>query len=281
MKILPALAGLALTCLMSTAASAATPLNQNAPLLQGPPISEIASPYEAALTCMANLQTPEQKGIIYGVVFAADKTGKTNYAAPDASGTFMSQGYDDSLVTSLKKMQVRVANIGPAQRQLSDWFNAKTGTSSASMLVPNVMIEASINCLDIDPGGAIEGSAILEVGSRQHRLLICFAGKATVGPTSRSAQPGEVITSFGYTKQIVGYENKFGFTSFFGGGSTRSLLSFNLDKEKREPLQLSGIYMMDVVAFRIVRDTTRQFGCDEVFQKAEVMVGTQTLARTK
>lgn len=285
-KILPAIAGFVLFCSVGVPALAGTPINQNAPLLQGPPITEIISPYDAALSCMADKLTPDQKMVVYGVTFAADKTGKTNYAAPDASGTFMSQGYDDSLVTSLKKMRVRVANSGPAQRQLFDWYMGKVsamtrGPINSNFLVPDVMVEASINCLDIDPGGAAEVTGIIEAGTRQHRLMICFNGKATVGPLSTKAYANEVLTSFAYTKQIVGYENKFGVTSFFGGGNNRSLVGFNLDKEKREPLQLSGIYMMDVVAFRVVRDITQQFGCDEVFQQAEVAANTQTLATKK
>lgn len=270
-----------LTCMVGAPAAAGTPINQNAPLLQGPPITEIISPYDGALACMANKLTPDQKMIVYGVTFAADKTGKTNYAAPDASGTFMSQGYDDSLITSLKKTGVRVTNSGPAQRQLFDWYMSKVGRANSRMLVPDVMVEASINCLDIDPGGAIEMTGLIEAGMRQHRLMICFNGKATVGPLSAETYSNEVLTSFAYTKQIVGYENKFGVTSFFGGGNSRSLVGFNLDKEKREPLQLSGIYMMDVVAFRVVRDITKQTGCDEVFQQAEVAANTQTLATKK
>lgn len=270
---------LMLAVLSGSPASART-FDKVMPMLEGPATLEYVSPYEEAFACLNKALTPEQKAVPYGVVFAVDKTGKTNYAAPDASGTFLGQGYDDALTTSLKKIGVRVANISPAQRTLFDWFVQKAGAGrKIDMLVPDAMIEVSIGTLDIDPGNVKELNGPVELGTREHRINVTFSGKVTTGPfTTWAAQANETITSFTYTKQIVGYENKAGITTFLGGGLIRSLIGFNISKEGRQPLQYAGLRMMDVTAFRSVRDVSGVTACDEVFRNAETAAHIKTLA---
>lgn len=249
----------------------ATPSTQNAPLMQGPPITMIVSPYDAALTCLSGKLTADQKRVTYAVGAFPDRTGKVNYAAPEASGSFLGQGYEDALITSLTKTGVQVVDTSAAYKQQFDWSVSRARLRSYSMKLPDVQVTGSFNSADIQPGGGWELTGPVELGTRQNRMIIGFDARATAMPLNAFAQSGQVLTTFAYVKQLVGYENKAGITTFFGGGSTRSLIGFNLGKQGREALQYAGRTMMDVVAYRTVRDITGQTGCDETFRLAETV----------
>ncbi|HEX2792477.1 MAG TPA: hypothetical protein VHO23_02060 [Candidatus Paceibacterota bacterium] len=257
----------------SAGAASATPLTHNAPLLKGPPITMVESPYDPALKCLSEHLTPEQKRVVYAVGSFPDRTGKLNFAAPDAAGSFLSQGNEDALMTSLAKTGVQVTNMSPTFRGMYDWIMMRApapARKQVTLLVPDVLVSGSMNSLDVKPGGGFEGNAVIKAGRRVNRLVVGFQANATAMPFNTQAQSGQVLTSFAYTKQLVGYENEFGVTDFFGGGSTRTLMSFTIGKQDREALQYASNKMMDVTAYRVVRDLTGQTACDEQFRQAEV-----------
>lgn len=257
------------------ASAHATPATHNAPLVQGPAVTMIVSPYDKALACLNGKLTPDQRRVTYAVGSFPDRTGKVNYAAPEASGSFLGQGYDDALITSLRKIGVQVVDMGPAYQKNFDWAVSRARLQRYSIKLPDVLVTGSFNTADIQPGGGWELTGPIEAGMRQNRLLVGFDARATAMPLNAFAEAGQVLTTFAYTKQLVGYENKAGFTTFFGGGSTRSLIGFNLGKQGREALQYAGRTMMDVVAYRTVRDITGQTECDETFRLAETVASSQ------
>lgn len=160
------------------------------------------------------------------------------------------------LVTSLKQTGVDAVDMSPAFRQLFDWITARAGGGrTVSLKTPDVIVSGSLSSLDFEQGGGGDiRVAGIGGGRRVNSIRAGFDGRATIMPFSKIAASGDVYSSFAYEKNIVGYENEFGITSFFGGGSTRSLFEVNFGKIGREPVQRVARSMMDVVAYRIVHD---------------------------
>lgn len=263
---------LSLLGVSSTAMAAPKPVVRQAPLelTVGPGIREIESPYAPALACLRANVVKLAKAPSFGIGSFIDQTGKVNYASESGSGTFMSQGTETMLLTSLGATGVQVTNMSGANRQHMDWMFSRAGlvnTAAAEefakagmkprVMFPDVEISGALTSLDFIPGGGASANlAGLKIGTRQNSILLGFDGAVTVMPFSKLADAGIVLTTFRYDKQIIGYENEQGLTSFFGGGSSRSLFQIDLGKMGREAAQRVARIGMDVVAYRAVRDVT-------------------------
>jgi len=92
--------------LAGCAPGAMTPKNIDAPLVQGPPITDIDTPFDEALSC---LDGRIQSQITFAVGQVVDHTGKETFA-DGGTGKFVSQGAGDMVQSALFRAGVTLVN---------------------------------------------------------------------------------------------------------------------------------------------------------------------------
>lgn len=265
-KLTPlALAGL----MLGTAACASTNTlpTQNVPLVQGPPIQRVASPYEPALTCLATALTLEQRATSFSIGYFQDRTGKTNYVSESGTGAFSTQGGEDMVLSSLAATGVTVVDTSPQFRGQVDWMFGKVALTpganlNVSLMFPDVIISGAITSFDFMPGGE-QSLRVAGVGGSQSqsRVLVRMDGRAVRMPGGQQAA-GILLASERIDKQIVGYQQEAGVTSFFGPNDSATLVEFNLGERQNEAIQYMEGVMIDRLVARLVADTFDVTACD-------------------
>lgn len=200
---------------------ALTPSEEDARLVQGPPVRNIATPFDPALEC---LNGRIGKDIAFSVGNVTDSTGKEQYS-DGGSGKFVTQGAGDMIQSALFRAGLTVVNRRDPNIPLaeSNWGirNIKVQTAS------DFYITGSINSLDFIPGGGAEIS-IAGVGPRyrQSRILI------GVDLSMTSAHSGEIVANSSMQKQI--YAEEFGISAnrFFD----KTLTNIEIGGMEREAL---------------------------------------------
>ena len=287
----------ALLAAVSLAIGACAPVDatDNEPLLKGPPVQDVVSPYHAALVCLRSQLTPEEQHVSFGVLDFPDLTGKFNLAQGGA-GSFSTQGGADRLITALHTIGVRVVQTDPKYLGLVDWYLSRGGVGmfgdgqihyihipqkdgsvriEPSKTIPvvmgtfepaNIVISGAITAADFLPGEGGEVSvAGIGGGYREYRMLIGMDAKATRMPVG-SELGGSVVATTHVSKQIVAYEFKLGIASFFGGPNYTDV---NAGKDGREALQFSEGFMTDYVAYRLVSEAFGITACEPQVEYAE------------
>lgn len=198
---------------------------QNAALLQGPPIEDVVTSFDKALTC---LRGKIQPGIIFAVGQVVDATGKETYA-DGGSGKFVTQGAGEMVQSALFRAGVSVVNRRDPNISITE---ANWGIRDITRQMPvNFYVSGSINSLDFIPGG---GASVQIAGIgprlRQSRILVAL------DLTMTDAFTGRVVANIPLQKQI--YTREFGGSAntFFGdtlvqldaGGMEREAMHFAL-----------------------------------------------------
>ena len=229
------MAGLAAGCSPSPGFLAFS--SQNAALPEGPPIADVQTGFDEALSC---LRGKIPSNVVFAVGQVTDATGKENFSEGGA-GKYVTQGAGEIVQSALFRAGVSVVNRRDSSITINE---ANWGIRDIKRQVPvNFYISGSINSLDFIPGGG----GIATVGGigpryRQSRILIALDLSLT------DAYTGRVVASVPLQKQIFTSELGIGINSFFGttlvqldaGGMHREALNFAL----RQMLHLASFELL-------------------------------------
>tara|TARA_R110002020_G_scaffold67179_12_gene176573 strand:+ start:21039 stop:22577 length:1539 start_codon:yes stop_codon:yes gene_type:complete len=210
---------------------------ENAALVQGPPIEDVVTSFDDALTC---LRGKIPKGVVFAVGQVIDATGKETYAE-GGTGKFASQGAGEMVQSALFRAGVSVVNRRDPQISLVE---ANWGIRDIKRQVPvNFFVSGSINSLDFIPGGGFTAQ-LSGIGPkfRQNRILIA------IDLTLTDAYTGRIVASVPLQKQIFTREYGGSANTFFGstlvqleaGGMEREALHF----AQRQMLSLATIELL-------------------------------------
>lgn len=235
---------------------------------------EVVNPYQPALECLATQLTDEQRATSIGVGYLLDRTGRNSYSQDSAAGTFLGQGSDDMMMTSLAQTGMRVVGFNPAFRQALDWQLAKVmaGGQQISVTLPDIIVEGSFSSLDFGSSNVRELYIFgIGGGTRAYHLRYTMDIRATSMPGGR-LPGGEVLATLALEKDVFGRENRAGIASFFGGGGDSTYVEFNIGTQRREMLQYSQRYMISRAAFGIVANLWNITACDEILAYSDGIV---------
>ena len=178
--------------LVGCAPGIVTSRSNNARLVEGPPIQDITTPFDTALSCLSG-KIPANA--TFAVAAIADNTGKEQYA-DSGTGKMVTQGAGDMVQSALFQAGVRVVNRRDPNIPIaeSNWGLRNMGDQTAA----DFFISGSINSLDYIPGGGASVK-IAGVGPefRQTRILIGMDLALT------NSFNGEVIANIPLQKQIA------------------------------------------------------------------------------
>ena len=218
---------------------------RDAALVQGPPISDIVTPFDYALQC---LKGKIQPSITFSVGAIVDLTGKEQLTEGGA-GKFITQGAGDIVQSALFKAGATVLNRrDPRVMEMEvNW-----GIRDAKKIVPsNLYITGSINSLDFIPGGGAE-VRVAGIGPRyrQNRMLV------GVDLAMTEATTGRVVANVPLQKQIFASEagidvGRFADDRLFGANFlTTPLVDINIGAREREALHFALRQMLNLCHLR-------------------------------
>lgn len=230
------LAGLLLAgCNMSPAIFTAS--SSNAELVQGPPIEDVVTSFDQALSCLRG-RIP--RNVMFAVGGVTDSTGKESFADGGA-GKFVTQGAGEMIQSSLFRAGVSVVNRrdGNISVMESNW-----GIRDIKRQVPvNFYISGSINSLDFIPGGGFSAQ-IAGVGPRfrQSRILVAL------DLTMTDAYTGRVVANIPLQKQIFTKETGASANTFFG----QTLVQMDAGGMEREAINFALRQMLSLATFEML-----------------------------
>lgn len=214
-----------------------TARSDNAELVQGPPIEDVVTSFDEALSC---LRGKVQPGITFAVGQIVDATGKETYAE-GGTGKFVTQGAGEMVQSALFRAGVTVVNRRDPNIPIveNQW-----GIRDLSQQMPvNFYISGSINSLDFIPGGGFSA----QVGGagpryRQNRILI------GLDLTMTDAFTGRIVASVPLQKQIFSREIGASMGRFFG----ETLVSLDMGGQEREAVHFALRQMLSFATFELV-----------------------------
>jgi curli biogenesis system outer membrane secretion channel CsgG len=228
----------AVALLMLTLSGCAYTWNdENVPPMQGPPISDIVTPFDTAMKC---LRGRINSGHNFAVGAIIDNTGKEQMSE-GGTGKFVTQGAGDIVQSALMLAGVSVVNRRDP-RIITTEIQLKIGPKDT--LVPSsFFITGSINTLDFIPGGGLE-FAVAGGGPRfrQHRILVSLDLFLT------ETRTGRILASVPLQKEIVANEAGVGLGRFFG----TTLVNVDIGGFKREAVQSSLRQMLYLATFELL-----------------------------
>jgi curli biogenesis system outer membrane secretion channel CsgG len=253
---------------------------RDAALVQGPPISDIVTPFDYALQC---LKGKIQPSITFSVGAIVDLTGKEQLTDGGA-GKFITQGAGDIVQSALFKAGATVLNRrDPRVMEMEvNW-----GIRDAKKIVPsNLYITGSINSLDFIPGSGAE-VRVAGVGPRyrQNRMLVGLDLAMTEAVT------GRVVANVPLQKQIFASEagidvGRFVNDPLFGKSLLATpLIDINIGGREREALHYALRQMLNLATFELlsqVMSPSKYWECREQIERIHGFVDhTVTAERAK
>lgn len=228
-----------------------TARDTNVELVQGPPIEDVVTPFDEALSC---LRGKIQPGIVFAVGQIVDATGKETFA-DGGSGKFVTQGAGEMVQSALFRAGVTVVNRRDPNIPVVE---TQWGIRDLSQQMPvNFYISGSINSLDFIPGGGFS----VQVGGmgprmRQNRILI------GLDLTMTDAMTGRIVASVPLQKQIFSRELGASLGRFFG----ETLISLDAGGQQREAVHFALRQMLSFASFELlgqVMNTSNFAPCKE------------------
>lgn len=210
---------------------------ENAELVNGPPIEDVVTSFDEALTC---LRGKVQPGITFAVGQIVDATGKESYAE-GATGKFVTQGAGEMVQSSLFRAGVTVVNRRDPNIPIVE---TQWGIRDLTQQMPvNFYISGSINSLDFIPGG---GFSVQLAGAgpryRQNRILI------GLDLTMTDAFTGRIVANVPLQKQIFSREVGASMGRFFG----ETLVSLEMGGQEREAVHFALRQMLSFATFELL-----------------------------
>lgn len=213
------------------------PSHTNVALVQGPPIADVRTGFDDALSCLRG-QIPKE--VIFAVGQVVDSTGKENYSEGGA-GKYVTQGAGEMVQSALFRAGVSVVNRRDSSITINE---ANWGIRDIKRQLPvNFYISGSINSLDFIPGGGAEAT-ISGIGPRyrENRMLIALDLSMT------DAYTGRVVASVPMQKQIFTNESGIGLNTFFGS----TLVQLDAGGMQREALHFALRQMLSLASFELL-----------------------------
>ncbi len=214
------------------------PLNKDAILLEGPPVSDITTPYDRAIACLAQFDIDPS---IISVGAITDETGKESFSE-GGNGKFVTQGAGDIVQTAL--VQSGVATVVNRRDPRVIITELQWGIRDASTLIPaDFFVTGSINTIDFIPGGGGE-VVIAGVGGKYRQFRALVGLDLALSNTTT----GEVVAVTALKKQIVADEVGANVSRFFG----TTLVNIDLGTQQREAMQFALRGMLYFAAFDLL-----------------------------
>lgn len=228
--------GVALS-LSACTATAVTPPKMNAKLMEGPPVSDIVTPFDRALMC---LNGRVSKNVVFSVGAILDQTGKESFT-DGGVGKFVTQGAGDMVQSALFKAGTTIVNRRDPRVTTTEM---EWKIRDNRRIIPtSYYVTGSINSLDFIPGGGVEAE-VAGVGAkyRQNRMLVGIDLALT------DAGSGRIVANVPIHKQI--YASEYGATAgrFFGD----TLVNAQIGGREREALHFALRQMLYLGTFELL-----------------------------
>jgi curli biogenesis system outer membrane secretion channel CsgG len=236
------IAGTALLTLLSacstTRGGMAVPREANEPLVKGPAVMDVVTPFDRALSCLDGRINKEALRFSVGAI--VDATGKEQ-VTDGGSGKFVTQGAGDIVQSALFLAGATVVNRRDPRVIENEvkWGLLDTKKQEFSTF----FITGSINSLDFLPGSGFDVQ-IAGVGPRyrQNRILVGLDLSLT------ETRSGKIVANVPLQKQVVATEDGFGVGRFFGN----TLISLDVGGKEREALNLVLRQMLNLATFELL-----------------------------
>lgn len=232
------------------------------PLFSGPPITDIVTPYDNALSCLRGRINTEVLRFSVGSIL--DATGKEQLA-DGGTAKFVTQGAGDIVQSALFQAGVVVVNRRDPRIMEAE---AKWGIrDTKSQIASTFYITGSINSLDFLPGSGFE-TQIAGLGPRyrQHRILIGLDLSLT------ETRTGRVLANVPLQKQLVATEAGFGIGRFFGN----TLVSVDLGNNQREAVHFALRQMLNLATFELLTQMMQPQEFKDCYGLVEAVQGVST-----
>ncbi|WP_279477759.1 CsgG/HfaB family protein [Aureimonas sp. SK2] len=212
-------------------------VKSNAVLVDGPPISDIVTPFDKALSCLKGKIAPN---LVFAVGAVSDQTGKESFT-DGGVGKFITQGAGDMVQSALFKAGTTVVNRRDPRITTVE---VEWRIRDQRRIVPaNFYITGSINSLDFIPGSGAEVE-VAGVGGRyrQNRILVGLDVSLT------EAGSGRIVANVPLNKQIFSSEAGIGVGRFVGD----KLVSADIGGREREAIHFALRQMVYLATFELL-----------------------------
>jgi len=206
-------------------------------LVQGPPITDIFTPFDMALSC---LKGQLRQDVNFSVGAILDQTGK-DLVTDGGTGKMVTQGAGDMVQSALFQAGVSLLNRRDPRIIESE---AKWGIrDSKNIQASDYYVTGSINSLDFIPGGGFD-MQIAGVGPSysQTRIMVGLDLSLTDTRTSR------VVANVSLQKQIVAQDYGINAGRFAG----HTLLNIQIGKGEREATNFALRQMLNLATFELL-----------------------------
>ena len=206
-------------------------------LVQGPPITDIFTPFDMALSC---LKGQLRHDVNFSVGAILDQTGK-DLVTDGGTGKMVTQGAGDMVQSALFQAGVSLLNIRDPRIIESE---AKWGIRDPrNIQASDYYVTGSINSLDFIPGGGLD-MQIAGVGPSysQTRIMVGLDLSLTDTRTSR------VVANVSLQKQIVAQDYGINAGRFAG----HTLLNIQIGKGEREATNFALRQMLNLATFELL-----------------------------
>ena len=206
-------------------------------LVQGPPITDIFTPFDMALSC---LKGQLRHDVNFSVGAILDQTGK-DLVTDGGTGKMVTQGAGDMVQSALFQAGVSLLNRRDPRIIESE---AKWGIrDSRNIQASDYYVTGSINSLDFIPGGGLD-MQIAGVGPTysQTRIMVGLDLSLTDTKTSR------VVANVALQKQIVAQDYGLNAGRFVG----HTLLNIQIGKGEREATNFALRQMLNLATFELL-----------------------------
>ena len=206
-------------------------------LVQGPPITDIFTPFDMALSC---LKGQLRHDVNFSVGAILDQTGK-DIVTDGGTGKMVTQGAGDMVQSALFQAGVSLLNRRDPRIIESE---AKWGIRDPrNIQASDYYVTGSINSLDFIPGGGLD-MQIAGVGPSysQTRIMVGLDLSLTDTRTSR------VVANVSLQKQIVAQDYGINAGRFAG----HTLLNIQIGKGEREATNFALRQMLNLATFELL-----------------------------
>lgn len=222
-----------------SACQATTARTKNMELVKGPPVEDIVTPYDRALSCLRE-NVPEYQAV-FAVAPIPDKSGKESYS-DGGVGSFAPKDVGAVVQSALfKAVGNKIVNRTDVRPILQD---LNWGIRDVTEQHPHDFnITGQVSSIDFIPGGGGE-LRVFNVGPgyRQFRILV------TLDLALTESKSGRIVGNTALSKQVVAEEYEFGGTLFFGD----TLVSLNVGEQQREALQFVLREMLELATYELL-----------------------------
>lgn len=216
---------------------------RNARMVQGPPIEDVVTSFDHALSC---LRGKIQPGILFAVGQVVDATGKETYA-DGGTGKFVTQGAGEMVQSALFRSGVSVVNRRDPNIAITE---ANWGIRDIKRQMPvNFYVSGSINSLDFIPGGGFSAQ-VAGIGPRKKQSRILVA----LDLTMTDAYTGRLVASIPLQKQIYTSEIGASASTFFGD----TLVQLDAGGMEREAMHFALRQMLSLATFELLGQLMNQ-----------------------